>query len=807
MNLLRKLAKKRVVTRVRWTTRFVERLETRDLLAVVVGIIPTQVAGVTSLSSFPIATFEPSDVGAASSTGLTATISWGDLSPDSSAAIVPGPGAEFTVVGTHQYVAATPSNAQDPITVTVTNSETDPISTSTGVGTVVVNPAPVTLAASTITVVPGVQFAGTVGSFTSANASARFTDFAASVAWGDGTTTGFGTSAPTSVSIASNPAGGFLVQGTHTYANDELPATTTVTVYDLVGSQQEAVGQTTVANGEAVPPVTGVFTPLSRLIVGSAESPLPQPDIVGSFIYTPPAGAPAPVFSAFINFGDGHVSQGQVVSAGNGLYNVEGTNVYAVAGNYSVGIAVADQIGNSAFIPSSAVVTGPLVNAVGTIFPVTPGVPFTGVVATFTDTNPKAKLIEPTALIDWGNGTLSPGVVSGPDANGLFTVTGTKNYGSSNLPSNFPVTVAITGPDGEPAIVHSTAYILASSSLTITGTTFAVNPASPFTGTVATFKDTNPAAKTTAPSATISWGNGTVSAGMVTGPDANGVFTVTGSIFYLTTSPTGSYPVRVTITDSAGHSVSATSTALMSTPAPPPALTGGLDLGGENGPFASSGFSATNRPTFSGTTVPFALVQLFARRTDVDATLSLGQTVAGANGAWSLGVGPLSQGIFSITAIVTVAGGSPTGPLPVGVGLYYIDTTPPSVVGVSSDGQGHIFVKFQDGLSGMNGTSLQQTVNYTFVNANGSTFHPSIATVLPNAGLPTDVETVELTVGGKPKSAPKTLRITAAGILDNAGNPLAANFHGGITKASYLPKSNPVVKLKAQKPKPAKHRS
>jgi hypothetical protein len=266
--------------------------------------------------------------------------------------------------------------------------------------------------------------------------------------------------------------------------------------------------------------------------------------------------------------------------------------------------------------------------------------------------------------------------------------------------------------------------------------------------------------------------------------------------------------VTVTVTDPSGQMGSAVSTALMNVAPLAPTLTGGLDPGGENGPFAALGYSDTNRPTFSGMTTPYALVQLYAKRTDVDATLSLGQTVAGANGAWSLGVGPLSQGIFTITAIVTAPGGSPTGPQLVGTtGLYVIDTTPPAVVGVSSDGHGHVFVEFQDGLSGMSVPSLEQTANYTFANSNGSTLHPVSATVLPNAGLPTDVETVELTEGGKSKSAPKTLRITAAGILDNAGNPLAANYHGGIAPASYLAKSNPVVKLKSPKPKPAKHRS
>lgn len=1001
--------------------RTVERLETRSLLAVMVNNIPPQIAGVTSIPPFtPIATFDLSDVGATAPSGVTATISWGDHST-TQGEIIPGPGPAYIVAGTHQYTAATPTGLPDPLTVTITNISDD--ATASGTGPVIVNPAPVHAAGSTFTAEPGIQFSGIVASFTSDNPAARFTDFAAQVQWGDGTTTGFGTTSPTNVTISASPTGGFVVLGTHTYGTNSLPLMTSITIFDLAGPQRSVVQNTTVS-GEAIPPTVSAFSGIPQPIVVSANTLLKNV-LVGSFTYdyNPGSLLPPSALFASINWGNGNITQGTVVQVpGTEFYNVYGgMNTYTTPGPSSVTVSLADEYGNSGTITSPLTVTTPQITATGTTFTIKPSMPFNGAVATFTDTNPSASAASLTALINWGNGSQSLGMITGTpitgytvtgtnyygspilspsflvvvaitgpggetgtafslaipqntttktvapftttptsivapantplnnvlvgsfvytytpanplpssvpaatinwgngnvtpgtlvlvpgttngyevfgsqntytvaksytvtvslsddygntgtiispatviapqivatgtsfpitagipftgtvatftDTNTLLTpgsfvavinwgdgneslgtvtgsaatgyaVIGTNYYGSGKLAASYPVTVTITGPAGETGSATSMALFQTQTEIQVFGMTFAVNPDSPFSGTVATFTDPDASAMTTKPTAVINWGNGTVSAGTVMGPDANGNYTVMGAIYYLTTSPTGTYPVTVTITDPSGLMKTGVSLAVMNTPAPPPTLTGGLDLGGENGPSAALGFADTDRPTFSGTTTPFALVQLYANRVDVDATLPLGEVIAGANGSWSLGVGPLSQGIFDITAIVTPAGSSPTGPLPVGpTGLYVIDTTPPAVVGISADGKGHVLVEFQDALSGLSAGTLLNTLNYTFQNANNTTFHPAQATILPGAGLPTDVETVELSLGGgKADAKPKALRITANGILDNAGNPLATSYHGAIPPASYLASSNPVVKVKVHKPKPIKLR-
>jgi hypothetical protein len=89
-------------------------------------------------------------------------------------------------------------------------------------------------------------------------------------------------------------------------------------------------------------------------------------------------------------------------------------------------------------------------------------------------------------------------------------------------------------------------------------------------------------------------------------------------------------------------------------------FSGGLANLISNGPHAANGFTNTNWPTFSGTAAPFAVVQLYARRFNVDAQLPLGLAVAGASGQWSLTTGPLAHGIDIVTATVRATGGYPS---------------------------------------------------------------------------------------------------------------------------------------------------
>ena len=311
--------------------------------------------------------------------------------------------------------------------------------------------------------------------------------------------------------------------------------------------------------------------------------------------------------------------------------------------------------------------------------------------ATFTDSNPAAAATRPTVVISWGDGHQSQGTVTGPDTNGIFTVTGTNIYLPTTR-SSYGVLVTISDPSGQPTVnVTSTALVsMPLPTLTPFGTTLAASPGVAFTGTVATFSDSNPAAVTTKPTAEINWGDGSQSQGTVSGPDANGVFTVTGTHTYFNASPSSgaAYAVTVTITDpsvpppSSGP-FTADSTATVGPQTLTYPFTGGLAPVG-NGRYAFLGYTNTNRPTFSGQATPFSTIQLFARLSGVDATAPLGEAIAAINGNWSLDTGPLAKGFYSVTAIVTPPGGPPSGQMPlangggVAVGLQPHSSIPPA---------------------------------------------------------------------------------------------------------------------------------
>jgi hypothetical protein len=61
-----------------------------------------------------------------------------------------------------------------------------------------------------------------------------------------------------------------------------------------------------------------------------------------------------------------------------------------------------------------------------------------GVIATFSDSNPSALVSDFTAVIDWGDGTQSDGVVSSPSS-GVLGVTGDHTYTTAES-----VTIAVS---------------------------------------------------------------------------------------------------------------------------------------------------------------------------------------------------------------------------------------------------------------------------------------------------------------------------------------------------------------------------
>jgi hypothetical protein len=92
----------------------------------------------------------------------------------------------------------------------------------------------------------GVQFTGTVATFTDANPESLASDFTATIDWGDGASTTAGT-------IGSAAGGGFTITGSHTYASGGAYATS-IEIKDVGGATTTATSTATVAGTTGSPP-------------------------------------------------------------------------------------------------------------------------------------------------------------------------------------------------------------------------------------------------------------------------------------------------------------------------------------------------------------------------------------------------------------------------------------------------------------------------------------------------------------------------------------------------------------------------
>ncbi len=148
------------------------------------------------------------------------------------------------------------------------------------------------------------------------------------------------------------------------------------------------------------------------------------------------------------------------------------------------------------------------------------------------------------------------GLVAGSDGalwlaqfypNGIARVTTTGAVSQLALPvTNAGPNALAVGSDGKLWVVDFNAGDISRlSAIGGKGNSITATHGTLFTGAVATFTDGTPAAKVSDFSASINWGDGSKSAGTVTGANG-GPFTVSGSHTYATT---GTFNLTVTLTD------------------------------------------------------------------------------------------------------------------------------------------------------------------------------------------------------------------------------------------------------------------
>ena len=479
----------------------------RELLAVTVG-------PVTGSEGFPvtgqIATFLSSDVQGSSP---TASISWGD--GHTTTGIVVMDGTNFAVDGSNTYAV----NGTYPVNVTVSGTDG---STASGTGQATISPVMLLATGTTITPVAGQPFTGVVASFTDPYPGLSSSSYAATVAWGDGHTT-IGT-------IAANGSGGFSVAGTNTYAAAG-PDSVTVTITRLIDNQSATATSSAVVVAPAITATGTTITPTAGQ---------PFTGLVGTFTDNM-TGLPASDYSAAIAWGDGHTSLGTIIPNGTGGFNVTGTNTYAATGTDSVTLTITRLTNNqTTTATTNAVVVAPTITATGTTITPMAGQPFTGLVATFTDSMTGLPASDYSATIAWGDGHTSIGSIAS-NGTGGFNVTGTNTYAATGTDT---VTITISRLTNNQSTTATTNAVVVAPVITATGTTITPIAGQPFTGLVATFTDSMAGLPASDYAAIIAWGNGHTSVGTIAS-NATGGFNVTGTNTY---AAPGTDSVTVTVT-------------------------------------------------------------------------------------------------------------------------------------------------------------------------------------------------------------------------------------------------------------------
>jgi hypothetical protein len=276
------------------------------------------------------------------------------------------------------------------------------------------------------------------------------------------------------------------------------------------------------------------------------------------------------------------------------------------------------------------------------------------VLATFTDPGGAEALKDYFAIIAWGDGKTSSGVIA--VNNGAFTVSGSHQYAEQG-PYSIQVTI---GHDSTSSMIVTDTMTVSEASLIASGQSIAVAEGAA-TGlvTVATFVDLGGPESVSDYSATIKWGdNSTDSAGVIQPTGDGKTFRVVGSHTY---AEEGTYSITATINHETAPTVTVTSSANVSDPAVigTPALTNLAQ--GVN--YTNISVATFADPGVNAGTAPEALA-------DYGASINWGDNTS------STGTISVSSGTFTVTGSHTY---STFGSLTVVVTLMH-DNSPPTTV-------------------------------------------------------------------------------------------------------------------------------
>lgn len=374
----------------------------------------------------------------------------------------------------------------------------------------------------------GTAFSGDVATFHDLITGETAANYVANIDWGDGTST-------VGIVVPDANADSYIVKGTHTYKT-QGPYTTTIKIDDSDGDTTTVKGSASVSNA----PING------SALSFSASSGVQFSGVVANFTDDNPFETDADL-TATINWGDGSAPATGTVKARNSSgFEVRGTKTFSSPGSFTFKVTVTDGSQNVSFTGTATVAPPPPVVASTTIA-VVEGALFSGNVGSFTDADPGLTASSFSATVEWGDGSVTPAFITS-NGSGGFNVAGSHTYAKYGAYS-IKVNVAVTG--GATASATGQAHV-SDAPITAKGADL-ICKGTNFSDTVATFTDGNPFGTAGEFGATIVWGDGKSSTGVVT--VSGGSFKVTGAHSYL---KKGRFTIQVSIRSTGGSTASAT---------------------------------------------------------------------------------------------------------------------------------------------------------------------------------------------------------------------------------------------------------
>lgn len=567
----------------------------KQVFATVITAFPVDFsAAEASQFNGAVATFTD-DNPSATPADFNASIDWGDGSTPTAGSIASS-SAAFVVLGQHTYAD------EGSFTVTVTINDNPPgTGTATATDTASITESDALSGTPTTFSVPaGVALTNVfVGTFKDTLTSNVASDFTATIDWGDATVT---------AGTVLGGSGAFQVNGTHTYA---APGTFSVVV--TLSDDAPGTATATVTSTAHV-----AATGLSATAINfSTKEGASFNGTVATFSDSNTSAS----FTATINWGDGTNTSGTIAGT-SGSYYIAGQHTYADEGSFTFTVTVSDGAATSMSSGTATVAEADALSGTPVTFSPQFRVPFTGVVANFTNTYTANVAGDFSATIDWGDGTAATnGTVSG--GSGSFQVIGTHTYTASG-PFAVTVTLSDDAPGTAKAIVTSIAQVAAG--LSATAINISPSEGASFSGFVANFFDSDTSKTSASFTTTINWGDGTTSAGTIAG--GSGSFTLSGQHTY---ADEGSFTLSVTVSENAPGTATSTSSAT-ATVAEADALSGTPVI-----------FNSVAGTPFTGVVANFSNTNTTNAASDFTATIDWGDgtavatgTVTGSGGAFQV---------------------------------------------------------------------------------------------------------------------------------------------------------------------------